>query len=85
MLLSLHLCLQVFIAKSGSGLRPLSGFCYTISDGPSLDPLGYPVVVQRHGDPAALGLLNRSLHMLQQITDGVDVGVGQLSLGSGSE
>ena len=41
-------------------------------------PLGYPVVALCHGGPAALGLQDLSLHMLQQITDGLDVGVGQL-------
>ena len=41
-------------------------------------PLGYPVVALCRGGPAALGLQDLSLHVLQQITDGVDVGVGQL-------
>ncbi|KAL6065973.1 hypothetical protein STEG23_030076 [Scotinomys teguina] len=44
-------------------------FCYTINAGPSLE-LGYPVVALHHGDPAALVLQDRSLHMLQKITNG---------------
>lgn len=43
----------------------------------------YPVVAVCHGDPDTLGLWVRSLHMPQQITDGVDVG-GQPSHNSGS-
>lgn len=34
----------------------VSGFCYTISAGPSLEPpLGYSTIALRCGDPAALG------------------------------
>lgn len=39
-------------------------------------PLGCPVVAPCHGDPAALQ--DRLLHVLQKITDGVDVRVSQL-------
>ena len=38
----------------------------------------YPVVALCHGDPVALELQDWSLHVLQQIIDGVDVGAGQL-------
>ena len=51
-------------------------------------PLEYLSVALYCGDPAALGLQDRPLHMLQQITDGVDVGSGQvinLVLGLGSD
>lgn len=41
-------------------------------------PLWYPVFVLCHGDPAALGLQDRSFHELQQFTDAVDAGLGQL-------
>ena len=41
-------------------------------------PLGYPVVALCHGDPAGLGLQDRSLHVLQKIINWVDVGAGQL-------
>ena len=40
-------------------------------------PLGYVVVALCHGDPAALGLQDQPLHVLQQIRGGVGVG-GQL-------
>lgn len=39
-------------------------------------PLGHPVVTLCHGDPVALDLQGWSLHILQQITDGVDIEVG---------
>ena len=41
-------------------------------------PLGYPVFVLCHRDLVTLGLQDWPLHVLQQIIDGVDVGVGQL-------
>ena len=41
-------------------------------------PLGYPVAVLCHGDQTALNLQDLSLHVFQQIIDGMDVGVGQL-------
>jgi hypothetical protein len=41
-------------------------------------PVGHPGVVLSHGDPAALDLQDWLFHVLQQITDGVDFGVGQL-------
>ena len=49
--------------------------------------LGYCVVTLSWGDPAALGLQIRSLHMLQKILDGMDDGASQvlsLCLGLGS-
>lgn len=45
---------------------------------PTGTPLGYPVAVLCHGDPAALYLQIWPLHMLQQFIDEVDVGVGQI-------
>lgn len=38
----------------------------------------YPVVVPSIGDPEAMILLDQSLHILQQVIDGVDFGVGQV-------
>lgn len=49
--------------------------------------LGYPVVALCHGDPKALKLKSWLLHMPQHFTDGINVGVGQLTaldLGLGS-
>lgn len=50
-------------------------------------PLEYPAVVLCHGNSAALSLQDQHLHMLQQITDEVDIVVNQpivlvLNLGS---
>ena len=42
--------------------------------GSRCDSLGYPAVALCCGDPAALGLQDQSLHVLQQITDVMDVG-----------
>lgn len=47
-------------------------------------PLDFHVFALCHGDHTALDLWDWSLYMLQQITDGVDVGVGQV-YGSGPE
>lgn len=41
-------------------------------------PIGCPVVALWHGGPAALSQQDQSLHMLQQVTDGMDIGVSQL-------
>lgn len=41
-------------------------------------PLGFPVVVLCHGDPVVLDLSVHPLHILQQLIDCVDIGVGQL-------
>ena len=43
-----------------------------------LGPHWYSSWLSFCGDPAALGLWVRSLHVLQQIIDGVDVGAGQV-------
>ena len=40
-------------------------------------PLGYLPVTLCHGDPAALGLQDPSLHTPQQIIDGMDIVVSQ--------
>ena len=42
---------------------------------------GDPMVGLCCGDPEVLGLQVRSLHVLQQIIDGLDDGVGPVSLG----
>jgi hypothetical protein len=55
-----------------------SGFCCPISNRSSWGLLGYPVVVRCHEDPAALNLWDWPLHTLQQFTNRVDVGLGQL-------
>ena len=52
-----------------------SGFWYTINTGPSLKLL---LVALSHGDPVTVVPQDQSLHVLQQITDGVDVGVSQV-------
>ena len=41
-------------------------------------PLGYFAIFLSHGDPAVLDPQFQHLHVVQQSTDGVDVGVGQL-------
>lgn len=41
-------------------------------------PLRYPIIALCNGDPLALDLQEWLLHKLQQFTDGVDAGVGQL-------
>jgi len=41
-------------------------------------PLRYPVFALCHGGPSALDLQDWPFHTLQQIIDGVDIGVGQL-------
>ena len=41
-------------------------------------PLGYPIVILCHGDPVALDLQVRPLHLFQQFIDEVGVGVGYL-------
>lgn len=47
-------------------------------------PPGYPVVALCCGDPTALDLQIRSLHIFQQTIDGVDDGAGQfITLGLG--
>lgn len=64
------LCLQMFIAVSHwFGLRPLAFAILSILD---------PVHALSCGDLRALVLRDQALHALQQFTDGVDVGVGQL-------
>lgn len=68
---SVHLLLQVVWLKA-------SGFCYATDNGLSLGPLGYPVVVPCHGDPAVLDLYVQPLHIFQQFTDSVTIRVGQL-------
>lgn len=55
-----------------SGLWALSGI-----------PLIYPVISLCHGDPAVLDLQDQSLHMLQLIIDGIDVGGPTQSPGPG--
>lgn len=72
------LYLQVFIAVSHwSGSMPLASAIpsYWALTG---TPLGYPAVSLCRGDPAALDLQDRPLHTLQQLIDGVNVGMGQL-------
>ena len=49
--------------------------CYTVNT-KSWPGLGYPVVAPCYGDSAALAL--QPPHVLQQFTDEVDIGVGQL-------
>lgn len=57
----------------------VSDFCYTINTGYWLRLLSdNPVVVLYHRDPAALVLWDKLLHTLQQLIDGIDVGVDQL-------
>ena len=52
-----------------------SGFCYTLDAGRSRELLLVILLLPCHGGPAVLGLLDRSLPVLQQTKDGVDVGV----------
>lgn len=78
-LLSTHLYLQMIIAMSHWSVTLL------ILDS-HRTPLRYPIVAPCHGYPAALDLQARPFHMLQQIIDGVDAGVGEpkaLDLGLG--
>lgn len=61
----------MFIVKSHwSGSRPRVSATLSIDAGL---PLRHPVVALCHGDPVALDLQGWSLHVLQQITEGVDV------------
>ena len=41
---------------------------------------GYPAVVPSHGDHATMVPQDQSLHILQQVIDGVDVGICQLKV-----
>jgi hypothetical protein len=79
-LLSIHLCLQIFIAVTHwSGLRPLAAATLSVLDPHiSRTPLAHPIVALYHGKPAALDLQDQHLHTLQQIIDGADIGVGRL-------
>ena len=52
-----------------------SGFCYTMSTGPS--PC-FPVGILSYVHPSTMVPEDQSLHMLQHVIDGVDVGVGKL-------
>ena len=76
----------MFIAKNHwSGLSPLvsSTQCWA----PTRTLSGHPAATLCCGNPAVLGLRVRSLHMLWQLIDGVDVETGQvitLGLGLGS-
>lgn len=51
----------------------VSGFRYTIDAGVTGTLLGYPFVALYCGNPAALGPKDWFLHVLQQITDEVDI------------
>lgn len=85
----IQLSLQVFIAMihwSGLRLRN-STTCSMLATPRTLR--GHSVGALCCGHPAALGLWVRFLHMVQQIVDGMDVGLGQvitlgLGLGLGS-
>lgn len=46
-------------------------------DTPTVTPLGYSAVAQRPRESVAIILQDQSLHMLQQVIDGVDDRVGQ--------
>lgn len=60
-----------------SGLRPV--FCYSINTGPNTGaPLGCLVAVLCGGEPAVLELQDHPFHVLWQVIDGVDAGMGQL-------
>ena len=65
------------IMSHWSGSRPLASA--TLSDWIlTRTPPKYSVVALCHGDPASLDQQDWPFHMLQQIIDGVDFGVGQL-------
>jgi hypothetical protein len=57
-----------------SDLRPLASATLSTLE----PPFGPPVAALCPGDPVGLDLLGQPLHVLQQLTDGVDVGAGQL-------
>lgn len=71
--LSIYLYLQVFICQESLAWFEGYGFYSPANAWP---PPGYPVVGLCCGDLIALGLQVRSLHRLQQITDGVNIGGG---------
>ena len=69
--------LQMFIATSHwAGSRPLASATTSIQNPHQDSPLGYPVISLCHGDPAALVLHDWPLHVIQQFTDEVAIGVG---------
>lgn len=57
-----------------------SGFRCSINTGSSPGLLQYPAVALCHEELAALALQDGTLYTLQQSTDGVDVGMGQLKV-----
>jgi hypothetical protein len=73
-LLPKQLSLQMFIAmRHWCGSRPLSSATLLMLD-PHLDSSWISCC---HQDPAALDLQDQPFHALQQVIDGVNVGVGQ--------
>lgn len=67
-----------------SGLKPVTSATSSIL-AILWTSLRYPVLSLCHGDSADFDLHIRDLYMLQQFTDELDVGVGQLSSVSGIE
>lgn len=53
--------------------KPLASVTLSIL-GPRGESIGYPVVALCHRDPEALDLQGQPFYVLQQITDGVDMG-----------
>lgn len=69
----------MFIVSCAVGWFKASGFWYTTDTRPSLKILSDSVLLPRvMGIPVAMVLLDQFLHVLQQVTDGVEVGVCQL-------
>ena len=76
--LSTHLYLQMLTVMSHwAVLRPLASATPSIPD-PHWDSSQMSCCCPCHGAPAALALQDWSFHLLQQIIDGIVVGVRQL-------
>lgn len=74
-LVFLFLLANVHFNKPLSGLRPVASATLSILIIAGT-PLGYRVAALCLGDPAALAGQNEHLHVLQQLTDVVDIAVG---------
>lgn len=77
-LLSIQLYFQMFIAMSHCSVLGASGFFYPSYTGSSWRILSYIVFPLYPIDPVTLILQAWPFHVLEQILDGVDVGMGYI-------
>ena len=66
-------CKCLLVISCWSGSRPW--LWHSINTGPTSTLLSISAVALSHGDPAATVPQDQSLHTLQQVIDGVDIGV----------